>query len=176
MIWVWNGVINRKENPLARIRREIVAYTLKKDLEAAKKIDCIYTSLCLIGKKYGKKYRFNNFFVKFGNFKNTELRRFFLFSFFDTCAYSRICPKCQSLSKDILKHCLTDCAKTKKLRMILRIKLLFLKANKLVSTEKLSCKTTLYSLAMLGNSFRDALCDFLGKVGYYSNVNGKLNH
>ena len=171
MMWVWNGIINPKENPLARIRREIVAYTLKKDLEAAKKVDCIYTSLCLVGKKYGNKYRFEKFFEKYGNFKNTEQRRFFLFSFFDTCAYSRKCPKCDASPPDILKHCLTDCPNTKRLRLFLRIKLLFLKATKLVPPTKLSCKTTLYSLAMLGNSFRDALCNFLCNVGYFPNVN-----
>ena len=51
LLWVWNGIINPKENPLARIKREIVAHHLKKDLEAAKKVNCIYASLCLIGKK-----------------------------------------------------------------------------------------------------------------------------
>ena len=171
LLWVWYGIINPKENPLARIKREIVAHHLKKDIESAKKIDCVYTSLCLIGKKYGKKYRFERFFENFGNFHDTQHRRFFLYSFFETCAYSRRCPKCNAQVTDILKHTLTDCTKTKEIRLLLRLKLLFYNATSLVAPTKLNCKTTLYSLAMLDKLYRKTLCEFLVNVGYYTNCN-----
>ena len=162
--WVWHGIINTKENPLARIKREIVAHHLKKDLESSRKVDCIYTSLCLIGNKY----RFEKFFESFGNFKNTEHRRFFLYSLFDTCAYSRKCPKCNFLVRDVLNHTLTHCTKTKKIRLILKLKLTLLNTGTHVPPTKLTCKTDLYFLAMLHRSFRNAICEFLTKVGYYT--------
>ena len=171
ILWVWHGIWNSmktpKENPLARIKREIVRYHLKKDIEAAKKINCIYTSLFLLGKKYGNKYRFEKFFESFGVFKNTEYRRFFLYSLFDTCAYSRKCPKCNSAVNDILKHTLTDCIKMNRMRMLLTVKLLLFKATNQVPPNKLTCKTTLYSLALHNQLYRKALCEFLISVGYY---------
>ena len=166
--WVWNGTINPKENPLARIKREVVAYHLKKDLERARKTNCIYTTLFLIGKKYGKKYRFEKIFEAMGLFKNTAVRRFFFYALFDTCAYSRKCPKCSSLTTDVLKHTLSNCVKTRKMRLILRLKLLLFNASKLFASSDLLNKTSLFSLSMIGQPYRSALCDYLAQVGYYS--------
>ena len=117
--------------------------------------------------KCGKKYRFEKFFESYGLFKNTEHRRFFLYSLFDTCAYSRKCPKCNSLVNDILKHTLTNCIKMSRMRVLLKVKLLLFKATNLVPPTKLTCKTTLYSLAMLAQLYRKALCEFLISVGFY---------
>ena len=166
-MWVWNGTINPKKNPFAKIKREIVEYHLKLDLNKAKEVDCIYTSMCLSITKYGKKYQLYDFFQNFGVFKNSEHRIFFLYSFLDTCAYSRTCPKCSMTVKDVLQHTLNDCANTSKLRLTLRIKLILYNAHKLVDSSKLSCKKTLYCLAMQKRVYREALCEYLVNVGYY---------
>ena len=142
-----------------------------KDLDTAKKVDCIYKSLCLIGKNYGKKYKFNGFLNCIGNFKNSEHRRFFLYSFFDSCAYSRQCPRCNCSVSDILHHILTDCTKGSKIRLKLILKLLLLKATRLVPSSKLTCKRTLYFLAMSDRLYMETVCEFLVDIGFYVNPN-----
>ena len=166
MMWVWHGTINSKLNPLTQIKRHVVQCHLKRDLETAMGSNCVYASMCLTAKKYGKKYKLDTFLRRFGFFESTEHRRFFLYSLLDTCVYPRPCPKCSTVTNDILSHALTTCARTVKLRIVLRLKLLLFNANRLVSPTKFGCKITLYTLAMGNRLYRRALCEFLVAFGY----------
>ena len=62
MMWVWHGVIAPKQNPMNAIKKQIVEYHLKKDVEKAKTYSCIYTALCLTHKEYDKHYQLEDFF------------------------------------------------------------------------------------------------------------------
>ena len=139
----------------------------EKYLAKAKTKKCIYTSLCINHNKYGKTYRLESFFKNFGVFKNSEHRRFFLYSFLDTCAYSRKCPKCFNNVNDILQHTLKDCVSNTQLRTTLRLKLLLWNASKYVNTETLLSKESCFVLAMINESFREAVCEYLINLGYY---------
>ena len=108
MMWVWHGVLKPKQNPFSAIKKQVVAYHLKRDLSKARTVNCLYSVLCIRHKKYGKKYRLESFLKNFGTFESSEHRRFFLYSFLDTCAYSRKCPKCYCTVNDILQHTLKD--------------------------------------------------------------------
>ena len=166
MMWVWHGTISSKLNPLSQIKSHVVKYHLKNDLETSSGSNCIYASQCLSTKKYGKKYQLVNFLRHCGFFENAEHRRFFLYSFLDTGAYPRPCPKCGTVIIDTLSHALTACPKARKLRIVLRLKLLLFNANSLVSPTKFECKKTLYSLAMGNRLLRRSFCEFLVAFGY----------
>ena len=135
--------------------------------------NCVYASMCLTAKKYGKKYRLDKFLRQFGFFESTEHRRFFLYSLLDTCVYPRPCPKCSTVTNDILSHALTTCAKTVKL--LIRLKLLLFNANRMVSPTKFGCKITLYTLAMGNRLYRRALCEFLVAFGYWCYLKPLIN-
>ena len=171
-MWVSNGTINPKKNPFAKIKREITEYHMKLDLEKAKNVKCIYTSTCL-SIKVLQKVHVRTVLSKLWVFRNSKHRRFFHYSFLDTCAYFRTCHKCGKVTNDVLQHNLTDCQKSSKLRVVLRLKLILFNAHKLVDPSKLSCKKILYILAMQNRVFRDALCDFLVKVGNYTSELGR---
>ena len=165
-MWVWHGTISSKLNPLSQIKSHVVKYHLKNDLETSSGSNCIYASQCLSTKKYGKKYQLVNFLRQCGFFENAEHRRFFLYSFLDTCAYPRPFPKCGTVINDTLTHALSACPKARKLRIVLRLKLLLFNANSLVSPTKFDCKKMLYSLAMGNRLLRRSFCEFLVAFGY----------
>ena len=169
MLWVWHGTISSKLNPLTQIKRHVVKYHLKKDLETSSGSNCIYAYTCLSTKKYGKQYQLGKFLRQCGFFENAEYRRFFLYSFLDTCAYPRPCPKCGTVIFDTLSHALSACPKARKIRTVLRLKLLLYNANSFVSPTKFECKKTLYSLAMGNRLVRRSLCAFLVAFGYWFN-------
>ena len=89
MMWVWHGTISPKLNPLSEIKRHVVQYHLKKDLETSSRSNCVYAITCLTAKKYGKQYKVDKLLRQIGSFESTEHRRFFLYSFLDTGAYPR---------------------------------------------------------------------------------------
>ena len=122
MMWVWHGTTNSTLNPLTQIKRQIVQHHLKRDLETGLESKCVYASMRLKTEKYGKKYSLAKFLRQFGFFESTEHRRFFLYSLLDTCAYPRSCPKCSTVTNDILSHALNACPKAIKLRIVLRLK------------------------------------------------------
>ena len=152
--------------PLTQIKRHVVQYHLKKDLETSSGSNCIYAYTCLSTKKYGKQYQLGKFLRQCGFFENAEYRRFFLYSFLDTCAYPRPCPKCGTVIFDTLSHALSACPKARKIRTVLRLKLLLYNANSFVSPTKFECKKTLYSLAMGDRLVRRSLCEILVACGY----------
>ena len=134
MMWVWHGTICSKLNPLSQIKRHVVMYHLKKDLETSSGSNCIYATMCLAVKNYGKQYHHLVKFLRhFGFFENAEHRRFFLYAFLDISAYPRPCPKCGSVINDVLSHALSACPKAIRLRLVLRLKLLLFNANRSVS-------------------------------------------
>ena len=165
MMWVWHGTISSKLNPLNEIKKHVVKYHLKKDLETTAGSKCVYAATCLTAKNYGKKYKLDNFLRQSGFFESTEHRRFFLYSFLDTGAYPRPCPKCGTEVIDILSHALTACPTATKLRLVLHLKLLLFNANRIASPSKFDCKITLYSLAMGNRLYRRCLCEFLVAFG-----------
>ena len=159
--WCGYGTFSMKLNPLSQIKRQVVKYHLKKDLETSSGSNCVYATTCLTTKNYGKKYQLEKFLRHLGFFENAEHRRFFLYSFLDTGAYPRPCPKCGTKIKDTLSHALSACPKAIKLRLVLRLKLLLFNANSVVSPTKFCCKKTLYLLAMGNQLFRRTFCEFL---------------
>ena len=166
MMWVWHGTTTLKINPLTQIKNQIVQLHLKRDIQIAAGHDCIYSSLYLSsGQKTGK-YKLNKLLRSMGFFQSTQHRRFFLYSFLDTSAYSRPCPKCSSLINDVLTHALTKCPNThtRQLRVTLRLKLLLYNAE----NASLSCKKQLFSQAIHSPLIRRALCDFLVSFGIYT--------
>ena len=74
---LWHGRCPEKVNPLTRIRKLVEEYHLKKDLEAEKKVNCIYRRPA--GCK-DKKYIFDERLKQPGRFQNTEHRRVFIYS------------------------------------------------------------------------------------------------
>ena len=90
-----------------------------------------------------------------------------MYSFLDTCAYSRLCPACHKQVNDVLTHALNSCPRTRSLRLTLRLKLILFNIDKIDQHTRLGCKTTLYSLAMGSRPFKTALCEFLMSLGYY---------
>ena len=167
MMWVWHGTISSKDNPLALIKRQIVRSHLQRDVSSAAGKICIYTNLILSTTSYGKRYVLCKFLRVLGFFQSTEHRRFFLYSFLDTCSYSRLCPACHWEVRDVLTHALNSCRKTRSMRLTLRIKLLLFNGDKVDQHTNLDCKTTLYSLAMRSDPFKTALGDFSISLGYY---------
>ena len=113
MMWVWHGTCSHKNNPLALIKRQIVGHHLQRDLKSAAAVNCVYTNLILTSTPYGKKYNLCKFLRVFGFFQSTKHRRFFMYSFIDTCAYSRLCPACHKQVNDILTHALNSCPRTR---------------------------------------------------------------
>ena len=167
MMWVWHGTCSRKNNPLALIKRQIVGHHLQRDLKSAAAVNCVYTNLILTSAPYGKKYTLCKFLRVLGFFKSTKHRRFFMYSFLDTCAYSRLCPACHKQVSDVLTHALNSCPRTRSLRLTLRLKLILFNISKIDQHTRHGCKTTLYSLAMGSRPFKTALCEFLMTLGYY---------
>lgn len=60
-----------------------------------------------------------------GNFPNAEGRKLFLYALLDTCKHEIRCPRCSSPYKDIIKHILSDCTKSRQLRLQFRAQLVF---------------------------------------------------
>ena len=89
-----------------------------------------------------------------------------MYSFFVTCAYSRLCPACHKQVTDVLTHALNVCPRTRSIRLNLRLKLLLFNSVKVDKDIKFGCKTTLYSLAMENQPVRKALSEFLIAFGY----------
>ena len=165
MMWVWHGTISSKINPLTQIKKQIVQHHLRRDLQTALGHDCIYTSLHLSLNQKTRKYKLNRLLHRLGFFQDTQHRRFFLYSFLDTCAYSRTCPKCGKGVKDVLTHALTKCPNTNEICLTLRLKLLLFNAE----STNLQCKRKLFSQALGCPLIRRALCNFLVSLGIYTN-------
>merc|ERR1712066_689944 len=72
---LWQGRCPDKVNPLARIRRIVEEYQLKKDLEVAKKVNCIYTSNMVRDKD--KAHKLDERLKEPGRFHSTKYRRVF---------------------------------------------------------------------------------------------------
>ena len=126
----------------------------------------IYPTLYLSSGQKTSKYKLNKLLRSMGFFQSTQHRRFFLYSFLDTSAYSRPCPKYYSVINDVLTHALTQCPNThtRQLRVTLRLKLLLYNAE----NASLSCKKQLFSQAIHSPLIRRALCDFLVSFGIYT--------
>ena len=164
MMWVWHGTTNFKISPLTQIKNQVVRHHLKRDVQTALQKDSVYTSLYLTSDGKIRKYNLNKFLRIFGFFKNTEHRRFFLYSFLDTSAYSRPCPKCGKLVNDVLTHALTQCSGTLQKRICLRLRLLLFKSE----GANFRCKKKLFSQALSCPLTRRSLCDFLVSLGFYT--------
>ena len=90
-----------------------------------------------------------------------------MYSFLDTCAYSRLCPACHKEVRDVPKHALNSCPRTRSMRLTLRVKLILFNSGRVDEHTNFGCKTTLYSFAMQSRPFKKALCEFLITLGYY---------
>ena len=165
-MWVWHGTVSPKNNPLALIKRQIVRYHLQKDLKRAANIGCMYTKLILTTTPYGNMYKLSKFLTVLGFFHNSKHRRFFLYSFLNTCAYSRLCPACHNQVDDVLTHALKNCPRTRTMRLTLRLKLLLYNSLTVKKDVNFGCKTSLFSYALGNRPFRKALCEFLIALGY----------
>ena len=105
---IWHGICPPKINPLAMIKKMVVTYHLKKDVEAAQKSNCGYTALKVFK---GKTYSFEPWLSEIGRFESTMHRRTFLYSLLDSSNYERTCRNCGTTATDIVKHGLTECTR-----------------------------------------------------------------
>ena len=102
---LWHGQCPKKVNPMLRIRKIVEEYHLSRDLETARKVDCIYTKT--IDLKI-KKYKFDERLTKLGTFQTTVHRRVFLHAILESNKIERKCSNCGQPTMNITKHGLKD--------------------------------------------------------------------
>ena len=155
---IWHGICPRKINPLARIRKIVETYHLKKDVEAAQKSACAYTALKVFKEK---KYKFETWLTHRGRFSSTEHRRTFLYSLLDASNYDRECRNCGTMVKDVVKHGLQECPGLTGQRRIFRIVMRFYNAPKEFDFNN---KEEVFKAALGKKSILKVVCDFLFKI------------
>ena len=142
---LWQGQCPKKVNPLSRIRKVVEAYHLNRDMEEAKKANCIYRKAM---KLKMKKYMFEERLKEPGRFKSTVHRKAFLYAWLDTAKYERECKNCGKQLKDIVRHGLEKCKRVEHHRKVYILKMQFYEAPERLN---LLNKTDVFEAAMVKN-------------------------
>ena len=166
---VWLGITRtkiNKINPLNEIRRIVEAYEFKKDLKKALESQCLYTTLFILPNISNYKgYKMEPFLKQIGNFPDAEARKLFLYALLDTCKHEIRCPRCSNPHKDIIRHILSDCTKSRQLRLQFRAQLVFYGVP---SNLNFKNKTSIFSLVFEGKQiYLKLICSVLKDIGYY---------
>ena len=112
-----------------------------------------------------KGYKMEKFLKQIGTFPDAEGRRLFLYALLDTCKYEIRCPRCSSPNTDIIGHILSDCTKSRLLRLQFRAQLIFYGVP---STLKFKNKAAIFSLIFGGKQiYLKLICSILKDIGYY---------
>ena len=160
---LWQGKCPKKVNPLTRIKKVVEAYHLNRDLEEAKKGNCIYRKAM---KLRMKKYIFEEKLKEPGRFKSTVHRKAFLYAWLDASKYERECKNCGKLVKDIVRHGLEKCERVEHQRKVYLLKMQFYDVPKRLN---LLSKTEVFEAVMAKNSLMQVLCHFLIVILKWSN-------
>ena len=152
---IWHGLCPEKENPLMRIKKIVELYHLKKDVEVARKVNCIYTEMTTFMEK---KYTFEEKLKRIGQFENTDHRRVFIYAMLETPSYEKDCKNCGKKVKDITIHGMEECEKVEHHRKVYRMRMRFYNAKQ---TMNLLNKMEAFRAALRKKSFMKVLCDFL---------------
>ena len=155
---LWHGICPVKVNPLARIKRIVEEYYLKKDQKVAQEADSVYGTLTLF---HEKKYKLDRRLKGIGRFQTTEHRSVFLYAFLDNCNYDRECGHCGMKVKDITKHGMEDCKGVEQER---KIYCTMMKLYDAPTTINLRHKTEVFKLAFTKKCFLKVFCRFLQKI------------
>ena len=154
-IEIWNGRCPKTLNPLRRIKEMVEKFHLEKDIEAARKADCLYSEMMTLN---GKKYIFENMLKDVGRFHNTEHRGVFLHTILDAAKYKRSCTNCGRKVKDLTKHGLEECTGVKYHR---RVYNLSMKLYDAPEGTNLLRKNEAIKLALTKKCYMKTFCDFI---------------
>ena len=159
-IWHGNGakIIPHKVNPLARIKKMVEAYHLKKDIETAQKSTCAYTAMKIFKEK---RYSFESWLKQVGRFHSTAHRRTFLYSLLDVSNFNRVCCKCGAQVRDMVKHGLNDCPGLLSQKSIFILLMKFYNAPRDIDFTK---KVEVFKAALRKRSLLKVVCNFLLKI------------
>ena len=152
---LWHGICPKKINPLARIRKIIRPYHLKKDVEAVKNLNCVYRAMMMVKMK---KYTFEERLRDPERFQSTDHRRVFLYSWLDTAKYERECKNCGKLVKDTVKHGLKECSGVEHHRKVYRLRMKFYEAPARLNLLE---KIEVFEAAFEKRCWMKVVCDFL---------------
>ena len=152
---IWHGLCPDKVNPLERIRKIVELHHLKKDIEVARKVKCLYTDMSTFMEK---KYKFEERLKPIGQFKNTEHRRVFIYAMLETPSYEKECKNCGKKVKDITSHGMEECKKITHQRKVYRMRMGFYNAKE---TMKLLNKKEAFRVALRKKSFMKVLSEYL---------------
>ena len=152
---IWHGLCPKKVNPLVRIKKIVEMHQMKKDVEVARKVKCVYTEMTVFNEK---KYTFEERLKRMGQFKNTEHRRVFIYAMLETPSYEKDCKNCGKKVKDMTRHGMEECEKMEHHRKVYKMRMAFYNAKQ---TMKLLNKVEAFRAAFKKKSFMKVLCDFL---------------
>ena len=174
---IWHGMVSNKValkvNPLARIKRMVQTYHLKKDLGTARKSTCFYATLRVFK---DKKYMFEPWLKHIGRFHSTDHRRTFLYSILDVSNFNRVCRNCGSATvRDMVHHGLNDCLGIERQKRIFQMLMNFYNAPQDIV---LTNKTEVFRAALRKKSLLKVVCDFLLQIWNRGEKGGKvpINH
>ena len=156
---VWLRISRPKENKLNSIRKSVEAFHLTRDMKKCCASQCMYTSLILnTNLKVHKRYTFEDFFKRLGQFPDTMGRCKFIFALLDRCNFERECPMCRERHFDVLEHTLHGCPKARHLRVLLKMKL---ELFNIPGNIDITNKAELFTLAIRKRLYRRVLCEYL---------------
>ena len=163
----WHGKLKGLTNPASYIKKRIIAFSLKKDLEIGRKRPCAFTDIFLSNIfTYQKSYHLVEPYLKQDFFSSASARCLVTKFLIDSRAFYRKCIFCSQESKNIFLHHLFLCSKLEKQRHLLRSKLLLYN----FPIEILGNKSIFYKTVLSRKVWTKCFSDFLADIDHRNQV------
>ena len=156
----WHGKLKGLTNPASHIKKRIIAFSLKKDLEIGRKRPCAFTDIFLSNIfSYLKSYHLVEPYIRQDFFSSASARCFVTKFLLQSHAFHRKCVACTLEFKDIVSHQLFSSSKLEDQRRLLRSKLVLYNLPSQILDDKKSFYVNILGKKIWTKCFSEFLAD-----------------